>query len=102
MKPTNNNLSMRQVGRERARESERERWKEREGGPNNCGTLILQNIVSFKGLFCKRDLYLKEPTNRSHLIIVVAIVGKDGVELQNKCVCAWERERERERASARK
>jgi len=27
---------------------------------------LLQNIVWFIGLFCKRDLQLKEPTNRSH------------------------------------
>jgi len=30
--------------------------------------LHLQNIVSFIGLFCKRDLCFKEPTNRSHPI----------------------------------
>ena len=30
-------------------------------------------MVSFIGLFCKRDLYFKEPTNRSHLIAVITI-----------------------------
>ena len=32
---------------------------------------LLQNIVSFVGLFCKRDLSFKEPTNRSHPICVL-------------------------------
>ena len=27
---------------------------------------LLQNTVCFIGLFCKRDLYFKEPTDRSH------------------------------------
>jgi len=28
------------------------------------------NIVSFIGLFCKRDLYFKKPTNCSHPILM--------------------------------
>jgi len=32
---------------------------------------LLQNIISFIGLFCKRDYNFKEPTNRSHPISTV-------------------------------
>ena len=42
---------------------------------------LLQNIVSFIGLFCKRDYNFKEPTNRSHPIQPVADMD---VELLSK------------------
>ena len=48
-----------------------------------------QNIVSFIGLFCKRDLQFKEPTNRSHHI-VYTYTHKDVHSVyteKQKCAC---------------
>jgi len=36
---------------------------------------LLQNIVSFIGLFCKETNHFKEPTNRSHTIPYIWAMG---------------------------
>ena len=43
----------------------------------------MQNIVSFIGLFCKRDLSFKEPTNRSHCHPIAVILRVTAASSKN-------------------
>ena len=49
---------------------------------------LLQNIVSFIGLFCKRDLWFEEPTNRSHPIYDMYIVLYLHIHAKHRA-CIW-------------
>jgi len=47
----------------------------------------LQNIVSFIGLFCKRDLNFKEPENRNHPITHISKLDVTAATAGGRCCC---------------